>query len=149
MPPRKRGGNPEEAGIPPRLKKDGYLPEATFCVSGGYPKKLTKGEKRAPPEDLLLKKGKGGTLPSYAAVTRGQTAQKDGEWQLVQKKKKREKKKKEVSVPSAQKPKAKHRGFSGNRRGVRLGGGGGCACVQLLLLYQRSFRDLRDTDPPP
>ena len=27
MPPRKRGGNPEETVVPPRLKKDGYLPE--------------------------------------------------------------------------------------------------------------------------
>ena len=39
----KRGGNPEEAGIPPRLKKDGYLPETALCVSGRYPKKADKG----------------------------------------------------------------------------------------------------------
>ena len=61
MPSRKRGGNPDEAGIPPRVKKDGYLPETALCVSGRYPKKLTKGEKRvAPslPEDQLSKKGK-------------------------------------------------------------------------------------------
>ena len=43
----------------------------------------------------------------------------------------------------------KHRGLSGDRRGMRLGGGGGGACVQLLLLSQRSFRDLRNPDPLP
>ena len=32
-------------------------------------------------------KEKGGTSPTYAAATRGQTTQKDGEWQLVEKKK--------------------------------------------------------------
>ena len=71
---------------------------------GDTPKKLTKGERRvppSPPEERLPKKGKGGTSPSYAAATRGQTPQEDGVWQLV------EKKKKEVPVPSAQKPKAK------------------------------------------
>ena len=40
-----RGGNPEKAGIPPRHKKDGHLPETALCVSGDTPKKLTKGEK--------------------------------------------------------------------------------------------------------
>ena len=40
---RKRGGNIEEAGIPPRLEKDGYLSETALCVSGKYPKKADKG----------------------------------------------------------------------------------------------------------
>ena len=65
---------------------------------GGTPKKLTKGEKRvdpSPPEGRLTNKGKGGTSPSYAAATGGQIPQKDGEWQLVDKKKKKEKKKRE------------------------------------------------------
>ena len=67
----------------------------------------------SPPEDRLPKKGKGGISPSYAVATRGQTPKKDGEWQLVEKKKKKkkkekkEKKKKEVSEPSAQEPKTK------------------------------------------
>ena len=38
-----RGGNPEKAGIPPRLKEDGHLPETALCVSGRYPKKADKG----------------------------------------------------------------------------------------------------------
>ena len=59
---------------------------------GDAPKKLTKGEKRfapSPHEDRFAKKGTEGTLPAYAAGTRGQTPQKDGEWQLVEKKKKK------------------------------------------------------------
>ena len=43
MPSRKRGGNPEEGGIPPRLEKGGYLPEAALCVSERYPEKADKG----------------------------------------------------------------------------------------------------------
>ena len=43
MPSGKRGGNPEEAGIPPRLKKDGYLTEIAFSASGRYPKQADKG----------------------------------------------------------------------------------------------------------
>ena len=84
MPTRNRGGNPEKAGIPPRFEKDGYLSETAFRVSGRYPKS-----------------------PSYAAATRGQTPQNDGEWHLVEKKKKKKeknkkKKEREVPVPSAQ-----------------------------------------------
>ena len=53
-------------------------------------------------------KGKGSTSPTYAAATRGQTPQKDGEWQLVDEKKKINKKKeREVPVPSARDPKDK------------------------------------------
>ena len=93
MPTRKRGGNPEKAVIPPRLKKDGYLPETALCVSGRHPKKLTKGKKRvatSPPDYRFLKKGKGGLSPSYTAATRDQTPKKGREWQLVEKNKKRE-----------------------------------------------------------
>ena len=43
MPSRKRGGNPEEAGILHRPEKDGYLSETTLCVSGRHPKKADKG----------------------------------------------------------------------------------------------------------
>ena len=56
------------------------------------PKKLAKGEKRvapSPPEERIPKKGKGSSSPKYAAATRGQIPQKDGEWQLVEKKKKK------------------------------------------------------------
>ena len=62
---------------------------------GDTTKKPTKGEKRvapSPPEDWLPKKGKGGISQSYAAATRGQTPKKDGEWQLVKKKKEKKKK---------------------------------------------------------
>ena len=75
---------------------------------GDTPKKLTKDEKRvapSPPEDRIPKTGKGSKFPAYCAATRGQIPQKDGEWQLVnrkEKKKKQEKKKKEVPVPFAQ-----------------------------------------------
>ena len=70
MPSRKWGGNPEEAGIPSRLEKDGYLSETHFEFLGDTPKKPTKEEKRvAPshPEDRLPKKGKGAISPNYAA----------------------------------------------------------------------------------
>ena len=93
----------------------GILRRLRSASLGDTPKKLAKEEKRvaaSPPENRLPKKGKGGTSPSYAKATRGQTQQKDEEWQLVQKKKKKkkkkkEKKKKEVSVLSAQEPKTK------------------------------------------
>ena len=70
----------------------GYLLETAFCVSGRYPIKLTKGEKRvvpSHPEDRIPKEEKASTLPTYAAATRGQTPQKDGEWLLVKRKKKK------------------------------------------------------------
>ena len=95
----------------PATKKMSIFRKLHSASLGDTSRKLTKKEKRvapSPPKDRLPKKGKGGTLPSYAAAARGQTPQKDGEWQLVQKKeKKKKKKKKEVSVPSAQEPKAK------------------------------------------
>ena len=65
----------------PASKKMGFFRRLRSASLGDTPKKLTKGEKRvapSPPEDRLPKKGKGGTSPSYAAVTRGQTPQKDG-----------------------------------------------------------------------
>ena len=102
MPSRKRGGNPEEAGIPPRLKKDGYLPEIAFCVSGRYTKKLTKGEKRvapSPPENRLPKKGKGGISPSYAAATRGQIPKRMGNGSLWKRRKKKERRRKRFLCP--------------------------------------------------
>ena len=81
---------------------------------GDTPKKLTKGEKRvalSPPEDRFPKKGKVGTSPTYAAVTRGQTPQKGEDWQLVEKKKKKDLRKREkgkkVPALSAQDPKEK------------------------------------------
>ena len=86
MPPRKRGGNPEEAGIPHRLKKMGIFRRLRSASLGDTSKTLTKGGKRvapSPPEDRLSKEGKGGMSLSYAAATIGQTPQKDGEWQLV------------------------------------------------------------------
>ena len=71
-----------------------HVLEGDWAASlGDTPKKLTKGEKRvapSPPAQRIPKKGKGSTSSSYAAATRGQTPQKDGEWQLVEKKKKKE-----------------------------------------------------------
>ena len=93
----------------PAVKNMGIFRTLRFASLGDTPKNLTKGERRvapSPPEDRLPKKGEGGISPTYAAATRGQTPKKDGEWQLVEKKKrneiKKEKKKKEVPVPSAQ-----------------------------------------------
>ena len=43
-------------------------------------------------------------------------------------------------------PRLWHRGLSEDRRRVLLGGGGGGASVQLLLLPERSFRGLRDSE---
>ena len=86
MPSRKRGGNPEEAGIPPRFEKGGYLSETALCVSGRYPKKADKGGEEGcsfSREDRLPKKEKGGTSPTYAAATRCQIPQKDGDGRVV------------------------------------------------------------------
>ena len=80
----------------PASKKMGIFRRMRSAFLGDTPKKLTKGEKRvapSPPEYRLPKKGKGGISPSYAAATRGQTAKKDGDWQLVEKKNKKKKKK--------------------------------------------------------
>ena len=88
----------------PASKRMGIFRRPSSASLGDTPKKLTKGEKRlAPstPEERIPKKGKGSTSPSYAASIRGQTPQKDGEWQLVEKKekkKKKNKKKKEREV---------------------------------------------------
>ena len=71
----------------PASKKMGIFRRPRSSSLGDTPKNMTKGEKRvapSPPEDRLPKKGKGGTSPSYAVATRGQTPQKDGEWQLVE-----------------------------------------------------------------
>ena len=74
----------------PVSKRMGIFRRRHSASLGNTPKKLSKGEKRvapSPPEVRILKKGKGSTSPSCAAATRGQTRQKDGEWQLVGKKK--------------------------------------------------------------
>ena len=66
----------------PASKRMGIFQRPHSASPGDTPKNLTKGEKRvapSPPEDRLPKKGKGGTSPTYAAATRGQTPQKDGE----------------------------------------------------------------------
>ena len=79
----------------PASKRMGIFWRLRSASLGDTPKKLTKGEKRlapSPPEEPIPKKGMGSTSPSYAAATRGQTPQKDGEWQLVEKKKKKMKK---------------------------------------------------------
>ena len=75
----------------PASKRMGIFRRLRSASLGDTPKKLKKGEKRvasSPPKDRLPKKWKGGTSPTYAVATRGQTLQKDGEWQLVEKKKK-------------------------------------------------------------
>ena len=46
---RKRGGNPEKGGMPPRFEKDGYLSETAFRVSGRYPEEADKGGEEAYP----------------------------------------------------------------------------------------------------
>ena len=66
----------------PASKKVGIFRRLRSASLGDTPKKLIR----------LSKKGKGSTSSSYAAATRGQTPQKDGEWQLAQRKKKRRKK---------------------------------------------------------
>ena len=79
----------------PASKRMGIFRRPRSASLGDTPKKLTKGEKRfAPssPEKRIPKKRKGSTSPSYATANRGQTPQKDREWQLVEKKKKKEEK---------------------------------------------------------
>ena len=89
-----------ESGVEIQKKLECYPASKTLSIFrrprsaslGDTPKKPTKGEKRnapSPLEDRLPKKGKGGTSPTYVEATRGQTPQKDGEWQLVEKKKKK------------------------------------------------------------
>ena len=71
----------------PASKRMGIFRRPRSASLGDTPKKLTKGEKRvapSPPEDRTPKKGKGSSSFTYAASTRGQTPQKDGEWQLVE-----------------------------------------------------------------
>ena len=63
MPSRKRGGNPEETGIPPCLKKYAYLPKTALCVFGRYPK---RADKRG--EDLEELKRAGGRLKVKTAL---------------------------------------------------------------------------------
>ena len=66
----------------PASKKMGILRRSRSPPLGDTPKKLTKGEERvalSSPKDRLPKKGKGGTSPTYASATIGQTPQKDGE----------------------------------------------------------------------
>ena len=78
----------------PASKRIGIFWRPRSAFLGDTPKKLTQREKRvapSPPEDRLPKKGKGGTSPTYTVATRGQTRQKDGECQLVEKKKKKRK----------------------------------------------------------
>ena len=82
----------------PASKMMGIFRRPRAASLGDTPKKLSKGEKRvapSPPEERIPKKGKDSTSPSYAAATRGQTPQKDAEWQLVEKKRKKKKKNKE------------------------------------------------------
>ena len=89
-------------------KRMGIFRRPRSASLGGTPKQLPKREKRfapSPLEDRIPKKGKRNISPTYAAATRGQTPQKDREWQLVARKE--EKKKKEVPVPSAQEPREK------------------------------------------
>ena len=77
----------------PASKKMGIFRRLRSAFLGDTPKKLTRRRKRvasSPSEDRFPKKGKVGSSPSYVAATRGQTPQKDREWQLVQKEKKRE-----------------------------------------------------------
>ena len=84
----------------PASKRMGIFRRPRFASLRDTPKELTKGKKRvapSPSEDRIAKKGKGYTSPNYAAATRGQTLQKDGEWKLVDRKenKKKNKRKKE------------------------------------------------------
>ena len=91
----------------PASKRMGIFQRRRTASLEDTPKKLTKGEKRvapSPPGERIPKKGKGSTSHSYAAATRGQTPQEDGEWQLVETKKNKKKKGREVS---AQEPKEK------------------------------------------
>ena len=72
----------ERLGPHPASKRMGIFRRPCSASLGDTPKKLTKGEKRvAPsaPKDRIPKKGKGSSSPTYAAATKGQTPQKDGE----------------------------------------------------------------------
>ena len=76
----------------PASKRIGIFRRPRSASLGDNPKKLPKGEKRvapSPPEDRTSKTGKGSSSPTHAAATRCQTPQKDGERQLVEKKKER------------------------------------------------------------
>ena len=79
----------------PASKKMGIFRKPRSATLVDTSKKLTKREKRVatcPPEDPFPKKGKINTTPTYATATRGQTLQKDGEWQLVEKIKEKKRK---------------------------------------------------------
>ena len=53
MPPGEQGENSEENGISPRYEEIGDRSETTIGVSGRYPKKQTKGEKKSVPSPPL------------------------------------------------------------------------------------------------
>ena len=110
MPSIKRGRNPEEAGLPPRLEKDGYLPETALCVSRKYSKKADEGGEEgcsfSPPG--IGSSRKEGPLIAHSRCGH-QSLNPTKAWGMAagRKEEKKEKNKKKVPVPSAQESKAK------------------------------------------
>ena len=81
----------------PASKRMGIFRRPRSAFLEHTPKTLTKGTKRvasSAPEDRIPKKGKKNTSPTYRVATRGETPQKDREWQLVARKEEKKKRKK-------------------------------------------------------
>ena len=112
MPSRKRNVIPEDAGVPPRLKNDGYLTETALCVSGRYPKKADKGGEEdcsSSPRRSASQEREG----RHIAIVRcgHQRPEPKKGWRMAaggkEKQEKKREEKKEVPVPSAQESKTK------------------------------------------
>ena len=91
MPSGKRGENPQNNGISPQHGKIGDFSETAFGVSGRYPKKSGDGRKKIcahPALENTPRRGKGSSSPLYAQVATSQPPNKEGDWNLVTKKRK-------------------------------------------------------------
>ena len=74
----------------PAMKKLGIFQRPQSASLGDTPKNPAKGEKRSassPPLEKTAKRGKGGSLPSYAQVATSQPLNEEGDWRVVIKKK--------------------------------------------------------------
>ena len=79
----------------PAMKKLEIFQRSRSASLGDTPKNQVKGEKRSapsPPMEKTPKRGKGGSSPSYAEVATSQPPNKEGDWQVVTKKRKKKRK---------------------------------------------------------
>ena len=103
----------------PVSKKMGIFRRPRSASLGDTPKLQNKGEKRAapsPPQERTPKRRKGGPSPSYAQVAKSQAPMKDGDWQVVAKKKEKKKENKKVDTERRAKDPVQEAQGSNNKR---------------------------------